>query len=87
MFITSIVATGDKLFTSVHDTSNKPCRGFSVIAGVFDASVKFIAGDNDTGDQLSPVTIHLLSVSDPRKRHRIPVPDPQHWQVQAVTML
>jgi hypothetical protein len=73
MFITGVVATGDKMFTSVHDTSNKPCRGFSVIAGVFDAGVKFIAGDNDTGDQLSPVTIHLLSVSDPRAKK---APDP-----------
>jgi hypothetical protein len=67
MFITGVVATGDKLFTGVHDTSNKPCRGFSVIAG-----------DNDTGNQLSPVTtapaINLLSVSDPRAKK---APDPR----------
>jgi hypothetical protein len=44
-----------------------------VIVGVFDAGVKFIAGDNDTGDQFSPVTIHLLSVSDPRAKK---APDP-----------
>jgi hypothetical protein len=77
MFIPGVVATGDKMFNSVHDTSNKPCRVFSVIAGVFDAGVKFIAGDNGTGDQLSPVTttpaINLLSVSDPRAKK---APDP-----------
>jgi hypothetical protein len=77
MFITGVVATGNKLFTSVQDTSNKPCSGFSVIDGVFDAGVKFIAGDKDTGDQLSPVTttpaINLLSVSDPREKKS---PDP-----------
>jgi hypothetical protein len=32
------------------------CHGFSVIAGVVDTSEQFIAGDNDTSEQLSPVT-------------------------------
>jgi hypothetical protein len=42
------------------------CHGFSVIAGVFDNGDKFIASDNDTGEQFSPVTttpaINLLPV-------------------------
>jgi hypothetical protein len=29
-----------------------PCHRFSVIAGVVDTGDKFIAGDNDTGDNL-----------------------------------
>jgi hypothetical protein len=44
-----------------------PCRRFSVIAGVIDTGDKFIAGDNNTGEQLSPVTttpvINLLPVT------------------------
>jgi hypothetical protein len=47
-----------------------PCHGFSVIAGVVDTGDKCIAGDNDTGEQLSRVTtkpaINLLPVT--RKR-------------------
>jgi hypothetical protein len=46
------------------------CHGFSVIAGVDDTVEKFIAGDNDTGEQLSPVTmtpaINLLPVTRTR---------------------
>ncbi len=33
-----------------------PCHEFSVIAGVIDTGDKFIANDNDTGEQLSRVT-------------------------------
>ncbi len=44
--------------------------GFSVIPGVIDTSDKFITGVNDTGDQLSPVTmtpaINLLPVTRTR---------------------
>jgi hypothetical protein len=31
-------------------------HGFSVIASVVDTGEQFITGDNDTGEQLSPVT-------------------------------
>jgi hypothetical protein len=59
------------------DTRFSTFSGFSVIAGVFDTGVQFIAVDNDTGDQLSPLTtppaINLLSVSDPRDKK---APDP-----------
>jgi hypothetical protein len=37
-------------------SANNPCHRFSVIAGVVDTSDKFIAGDNDTHEQLSLVT-------------------------------
>jgi hypothetical protein len=47
-----------------------PCHGFSVIAGVAVTGVKFIAGDNDTREQFSPVTttpeINLLPVTRTR---------------------
>jgi hypothetical protein len=36
--------------------ANNPCHKFSVIAGDVDTGDKFIAGDNSTGEQLSPVT-------------------------------
>jgi hypothetical protein len=46
------------------------CHGFSVIDGVVDTGEQFIAGDNDIGEQLSPVTttpaINLLSVTRTR---------------------
>jgi hypothetical protein len=32
------------------------CHGFSVISGVVDTGDKFIAGDNNTSEQLSLVT-------------------------------
>jgi len=32
------------------------CHEFSVISGVVDNGDKFIASDNDTGEQFSPVT-------------------------------
>jgi hypothetical protein len=44
-----------------------PCHGFSVIADVVDTGDKFIGGDNNTGEQFSPVTatpsIYLLPVT------------------------
>jgi hypothetical protein len=40
------------------------CHGFSVIAGVVVTGDNFIAGDNDIGEQLSPVL--LLSVTTTR---------------------
>jgi hypothetical protein len=47
-----------------------PYHGFSVIAGVVDTGDKFLAGFNDTGEQLSPVTttpaINLLPVTRTR---------------------
>jgi hypothetical protein len=68
MFITGVNDTGDKLFTgsftppinlsSVSMTpANNPCHGFLLIAGVVltgdnDTYDKFIAGDNDTGEQI-----------------------------------
>jgi hypothetical protein len=65
MFITSVVDTGDKLFSGVN-----LCHGFSVIAGDVDTGDKFIAGDIDTDEQLSPVTttqaINLLPVTRTR---------------------
>ncbi len=47
MFITGVNDTGDKLFTGVNDTGDQFLSQISVIAGVI---------DNDTGEQLSPVT-------------------------------
>ncbi len=47
-----------------------PCHGFSVITGVVDTGDKFIAGDNDTGEQLLLLTttpaINLLPVTRTR---------------------
>jgi hypothetical protein len=37
-------------------TPAKNLSPVSTIAGVFDTCDKFIAGDNETGEQLSPVT-------------------------------
>jgi hypothetical protein len=39
----------------------KPCHGFSVIADVIDTGNKFISGDVDTGEQISPVTTTLVN--------------------------
>jgi hypothetical protein len=51
-----------------------PGHGFSVIAGVVDTRDKCIAGDNDTGEQLSRVTtkpaINLLLVTRTRTTWR-----------------
>jgi hypothetical protein len=57
MFITGVNNTGKKFIN--------PCHGFSEITGD-----NFISGDNDTGEQLSPVTttpvINLLLVTRTR---------------------
>jgi hypothetical protein len=77
--------TGDKLFSGVNDTVDDKCiagviscLGFSVIAGVVDTGDKFIASDNATGEQLSPVTmppaINLLAVTRTRSPWRWELP-------------
>ncbi len=65
MFITGVNNTGDKLFSGVIDTKVNNYTG---------DKDKFIAGDNNTGEQLSPVTttpaINLLPVTRTRKGWR-----------------
>jgi hypothetical protein len=54
MSLTDVNSTGDK-FIAIN-----PCHGFSVIGGISDTGDKFIAGDNDTGEQLSLVITSKL---------------------------
>jgi hypothetical protein len=56
MFITGVNNTDDKLFIGVKlstISAINPFHRFSVIAGVVVTGDKFIAGDNNTGEQLS----------------------------------
>ncbi len=49
-----------------------PCHGFSVIASVVDTGDKFITGVNNTGKQLSLVTMTLAINLLPMTRTRMP---------------
>jgi hypothetical protein len=48
------------------------CHGFSVITGVVDTGDKFLAGDNDSSEQLSPLTTTPAINLSPVTRTRMP---------------